>query len=477
MALQSPQIQVLGAAREVTGSCYLATNRQSRVLVECGMIQGGGDQESRNEQAFEFDPVSIDALVLTHAHIDHSGRIPLLVKRGFQGPIFAHPATADLCQIMLRDSAFLQEKDADTENRKRRRQGQAPVAPLYTQQDAEAAFGLFQPLAYDTKTTVADGVDVRLRDAGHILGSCIVEMWLKDGARSHKVVFSGDLGQPGSLLHRPPRRIKEAQLLFMESTYGSRDHRSQADSITEFSKVIEEATQGGGNILIPAFAVGRTQELLLLLARHYQDWRLDDWAIFLDSPLAIAATRIYAANTPLLREQHLSLNAGGTGIRQLPNLEFTPDTEDSMAINRMNSGAIIIAGSGMCTGGRIRHHLKHNLWRDDCHVVIIGFQAYGTLGRRLVDGAKTVRLWGEEIRVAAKIHTIGGFSAHAGKTDLLDWLSGFEHRPAVQLIHGELESAKALAGSIQSQFGLIPNIPQLGETIPVHAVATDSDQE
>ena len=459
------QIKVLGAAQEVTGSCYLVTNPQSRVLVECGMIQGGDDQEERNRLPFDFDASGIDALVLTHAHIDHSGRIPLLAQRGFAGPIYAHPATIDLCKVMLRDSAFLSEKDADTENRKRRRRGEEPIQPLYTQQDAEVALRLFQPLPYDTKFTVADGIDICFRDAGHILGSCSVELWLKDNGATSKIVFSGDLGPARSLLHHPPTRIREADTLFMESTYGDRDHRPYDESVAEFGEVIQQALKGRGNILIPAFAVGRTQELLLMLASHFDEWGLKDWQIFLDSPMAIAATRIYARNAPLLRTPHLRLGKAGKGIAELPNLQFTAETEESMAINHISSRAIIMAGSGMCTGGRIRHHLKHNLWRDDSHVVFVGYQAQGTLGRRLVDGADSVRLWGEEIKVAARIHTIGGFSAHAGQTELLAWLGSFTSKPQVNLIHGEAQAASAFAKAAKQKWGIDARIPEHGQII------------
>lgn len=465
----SATVTVLGAAREVTGSCYLVEFGGTRILVECGLIQGGRDADERNAAPFDFDPATLDAMVLTHAHIDHSGRIPLLVKRGFQGPIFAHAATADLCQVMLRDSAFLQEKDAETENRKRKRKGKPLVTPLYTQEEAEESLGLFQPLAYDRKTAIAAGIDIRLRDAGHILGSCVVELWLHDGGLTRKIVFSGDLGPNNSLLHHPPRKIPKTDLLFMESTYGDRDHREQDDSMEEFAAVIEAAAAEGGNILIPAFAVGRTQELLLLLARHYQDWRLDRWGIYLDSPLAIAATRIYARHNSLLREKHLNLNGSGRGVRELPNLEFTPQAEDSMRLNNIASGAIIIAGSGMCSGGRIRHHLKHNLWRPECHVVIIGYQAFGTLGRRLVDGADKVRLWGEEIQVRAAIHTIGGFSAHAGRSELLDWFDGFDRAQRVCLTHGESKSAHSMSKEMRRRFDVEPEIPEAGAVITVPA--------
>lgn len=457
-------VTVLGAAREVTGSCYLVATENSRVLIECGLIQGGRDADERNRADFDFDPATIDALVLTHAHIDHSGRIPLLVKRGFQGPIFAHSACVDLCRVMLRDSAFLQEKDAETENRKRRRRGESLITPLYTQEDAEESFGLFQPLAYDQKISISPGVDICLRDAGHILGSASVEVWLHNGGLTRKLVFSGDLGPNHSLLHHPPVKIKSADLLFMESTYGDRDHRPQDASIDEFAAVIKAAAEDGGNILIPAFAVGRTQELLLLFARHYQDWELNRWGIYLDSPLAIAATRIYARNKALLRAQHLSLDHAGQGVKEVPNLEFTPRAEDSMQLNNIAGGAIIIAGSGMCSGGRIRHHLKHNLWRPECRVVIIGFQAHGTLGRRLVDGADTVRLWGEEIRVRAGIHTIGGFSAHAGRQELLEWYRGFGQVGKTCLTHGESSAAQSLADVIRKESGNEPAIPGPGQS-------------
>jgi metallo-beta-lactamase family protein len=421
---------------EVTGSCYHITVGNRQLLVDCGLIQGRPQDELRNREPFPFDIASIDAVILTHAHLDHSGRLPLLVRNGYQGPIYAHEATRDLCRIMLRDAAFISEKEAEWENRKRERKGLKEVSPLYTLRDAEATMAQFRPLAYNRREELLPGVGLQLQDAGHILGASILELWLQEGELRRKVIFSGDLGHSGAPVMRDPARIEEADLVVMESTYGDRLHRGWQETWQELTGIIEDATAHGGNILIPSFAVGRTQDLLYAFARHFDEWQLQRWSIFLDSPLAIEATEVYRHHVDLLdvETRHLFSNSKPFS---LPNLHISRRAEESMAINQIRSGAIVIAGSGMCDGGRIKHHFKHNIWRRNTHIIIVGFQVQGTLGRALVDGARHIRLWGETVKVAAKIHTLGGFSAHADHEGLLSWYGAIKGRPPVILTHGE----------------------------------------
>ncbi|QKT03150.1 MBL fold metallo-hydrolase [Ectothiorhodospiraceae bacterium 2226] len=446
-----PVIRFLGAAREVTGSAFLVEAGGRRVLVDCGLIQASRREEQRNAEPFPFDPARLDAVVLTHAHIDHSGRLPLLVKSGFRGRIYTQRATRDLCRVMLRDAAYLQEKDADWTNRKRERKGLPPVEALYGIQEAEAALKAFRALDYDTRTPIAEGFTLRLRDAGHILGSAIAELWIDAEGVQRKLVFSGDLGHAGSPLLRNPTPIPDADLVIMESTYGDRAHRSWDATWQELGEIMAIARERAGNILIPAFAVGRTQELLYVLSQHYRAWGLENWQVFLDSPMAIQATEIYQQHSDLFDAATAARLARGDNPFSLPNLRLTPRAEDSMTINRIRSGALIIAGSGMCTGGRILQHFKHNLWRRDTHLVIVGFQAAGTLGRALVDGASHVRLWGETIRVGATVHTVGGLSAHADRAGLLRWYEQFQGRPPVALVHGEPGAMDALAAALRTR--------------------------
>ncbi|MEK7796960.1 MAG: MBL fold metallo-hydrolase, partial [Pseudomonadota bacterium] len=440
-----------GAAGEVTGSCLLVTVGGKQLLLDCGLIQGSAAEEARNRRAFPFNPQAIDAVVLSHAHLDHSGRLPLLVKGGFRGPIYTHRATRDLSRIMLLDAAALAERDAMIETRKRQRQARTAVEPLYTRAEAEAAVRQFRALDYDSEQDILPGVRLRLRDAGHILGSAIVELWLTEGTTTRKLVFSGDLGHRGAPILRNPATVREADLVILESTYGDRNHRSWDATWQELGEVFRAATQHAGNILIPAFAIGRTQELLYVFKQHWREWGLDRWTVFLDSPMAIAATEVYAHHANLFNDKDKDRRRRDGDLFALPNLHFSRTSSQSMAINRIQSGAVIIAGSGMCNGGRIRHHLKHNVWRDQCHVIFTGFQARGTLGRQLVDGAPRVRLWGESIRVAAQLHTIGGLSAHADQEGLLAWYRGFgQPLPPVALVHGEPTAIDGLATRLKT---------------------------
>ena len=454
-----------GAAGEVTGSCYLLEAAGQRLLLECGLIQGSAKDEARNSEPFPFDPKSIDAVVLSHSHIDHSGRIPFLINSGYRGPVYSHRACVDLCEIMLRDAGFIQEKDAEWENRKRERKGLKLIEPIYTAQDAEKAMKSFKSLDYEQPERILPNIELCLHDAGHILGSSIVEITVTENGIQKKLVFSGDLGQSGIPILRDPAIVKSADILLLESTYGDRCHKDQIDTYNEVADVFSEANAREGLIMIPAFAVGRTQEILYLFAKHYDEWQLNRWNIFLDSPLAIRATEVYERHH---REYDKEAAAfyGKAGFKDLlPNLRYTRTPEESMQLNQIHSGAIIIAGSGMCTGGRIKHHLKHNVWRNHAHVMIVGYQAHGTTGRMLVDGATHIRLWGETIRVAAQIHTIGGLSAHADQRDLLNWLEHFEGSPQIYLVHGEDEALTSFKATIEREYTHQVTIAEPGMSI------------
>lgn len=428
------ELQFFGATERVTGSLYVLRAGPHTLLLECGLVQGGREEELRNREAFPVDVEKIDAVVLSHSHIDHSGRIPRLVKEGFEGPIYTHEASRALCAIMLPDSGYLNEKEAEWESRKRQQKNLSAIEPLYTQADAEACIGQFVGLEYETPREILPGLTLTLYDAGHILGASMVELTYTGDARAHTLVFSGDLGYRDAPLMDASKRLTRADAVLMESTYGDRLHRPIGETIDELTEVFDSARAAQGNVLIPAFTVGRTQDLLYLMAEHFERWRLDDWTIFLDSPMGIKATDIYS------RYRHLfaaKLFEPKSDNPELPNLYATRTAEESMTINKIESGAIIIAGSGMCTGGRILHHLKNNIWRPECHLVIVGYQAIGTLGRRLVDGAEEIRLWGDTYRVRATIHTIGGLSAHGDQDDLVEWYASFADSPPVYLVHGE----------------------------------------
>lgn len=459
------EIRVLGAAGEVTASCHLVRIGGRQVLLDCGLIQGSPRDEARNREPFAFDPAAIDAVVLSHAHIDHSGRIPLLVKQGYRGPVYCHEACRELCRSMLRDAGFLNEKEAEWANRKRERKGLALVEPLYTVQDAGQALRQFRPLGYGEMQAILPGVTLRLADAGHILGSAIIELWLAEKGVERKIVFSGDLGHRGMPLLREFTAINEADLVIMESTYGDRIHRPWEDTWQEMKAVLSAARQKKGNILFPAFAVDRSQELIYVLGQHLDTWGLEHWQVFLDSPMAIEATEVYLRHSTLFKPEAAEYFRRHRHHPLLPNLHFTRTAIQSMKLNQIRSGAIIIAGSGMCTGGRIRHHLKHNVWRRDCHVIIVGFQAQGTIGRALVDGAKHIRLWGETIQVKAHVHTIGGLSAHADQDGLMTWYGHFRHRPPVILVHGEQRALAALAERMRSALHAPVQVARRGESV------------
>jgi metallo-beta-lactamase family protein len=443
------RVKFHGAAGEVTGSLHEIEAAGKRLLMDCGMIQGSPEAEARNADAFPFEPSALDALIVSHAHIDHIGRVPLLVKRGFRGPIYAHPATADLMPIMLLDAAGIAEGEALRANRRRRR-GQPEVVPLYTKDDVRKALRHVRTVPYDQRAELFPGVELAFRDAGHILGSCIVELW----ADGRKLVFSGDLGPKGTPILRDPATVTEADLVLMESTYGDRLHRERAETIAELEGILDDAWRNNGCVLIPAFAVGRTQELLYWFARHWDDWKMSRWKIFLDSPMAAKVVDVYDQHRELFDDEAKRVWRERPNPFTLPNLRISESQEDSMAINHIESGAIVIAGSGMANAGRILHHMRHRLHRRQTHMVFVGYQAEGTLGRRIVDGAKWVRIHGRDIRVNAQRHTVGGLSAHTDQRGLLDWYGQFATRPSVALVHGEDKAREALAGEIGEACGV-----------------------
>lgn len=460
------KLTFLGAAREVTGSCYLVETGTLRFLVDCGMVQGGREAKRRNRQPFGFDPAALDFVLLTHAHIDHSGMLPKLTREGFRGPILTTVATADLLEVMLRDSAHIQEADAERAARGQRRGSRlqpTPATPIYTMHDAETCLRQVRPRSYDESFAPHPDVVCIFRDAGHILGSAIIELWITKAGEAMKLVFSGDLGQPGRAILRDPTPIAEADVLVMESTYGDRAHRDQAATLDEMVSIITQTRQRGGNIIIPAFAVGRTQEILYHLHCLTRQDRLHDLSIFVDSPMADRATRITTRHLDLFDKQAQALvdwHGAGAG---LPDLHFTASAEESKALNQIRSGAIILSASGMCDAGRIRHHLRWNLPRPECAVLITGFQAQGTLGRRLVDGARRVRIFGEDIAVRASVHTLNGFSAHADQPALLGWAAKLRKSPIqVFVTHGEPTAAEAFAQRLRADLGWNATVPGIG---------------
>lgn len=468
-------LNFLGAIQQVTGSCYMIeTHDQKKILLECGMQQGNheeNDNGNGNRSPFAFNPEHIDAVVISHAHIDHCGMLPRLVAEGFRGPIYATDATCELLELMLLDAAHIQEKDAEWENRWRARKGKKAIKPIYVSADAERVLKLRKSVDYDRTVQVIPGVDVTFADAGHIIGAAIVKLEFKEPNDSVRtLVFSGDLGGNCSPLMKAPAILKHADVLMLESTYGDRDHRCSEDTIDQLAEILEQAHKDGGNVMIPAFSVGRTQDILFHLGRFYQEGRLPQHTVYLDSPMAIRANAIYARhrsqfdeyNRAKLREHDIH-----SVDDWLPILKLTPSPAESMAINNVKSGAIIVAGSGMCNGGRIVHHFKHNLWRKDCHLIFTGFQARGTTGRAIVDGVKSVRVFREDIMVGAQVHTLGGFSAHAGQSQLIEWASHFESHPELHLIHGELEKMQILQSEFKKRLDWDANIPELGDRIAI----------
>lgn len=453
------KIKFCGAAEGVTGSCHLLTTDKHKILLDCGQYQGGKAQDEMNFMPFPFAVNDIEAVVLSHAHIDHCGRLPLLVKRGYDGPIYTTKATADLLQVMLRDSAYIHEKEAEWKNKKADRLGRKHVDPLYTIEDAEEALKLVVPVLYNQMIEVNDEMRVVFNDAGHILGSGIIEIWAKEGDGESKIVFSGDLGMTDRPIIEDPTIIKKADYVVMESTYGSRNHPENSDSISKLLDIVEETTKRGGSVIIPSFAVGRTQELIYEFNKFFQEGGeakkiLENILVYVDSPMANMATEVFRNNAQVFDEETKDFILKGDNPLDFPNLRFTRSTQDSMALNGNKTPKVIISASGMCEAGRIRHHLKHGLWDSRNSIVFVGYQAEGTLGRRLVEGADEVSIMGETIKVQAQIHNLEGFSGHADQNGLLNWISGFQVAPKqVFLVHGEEESKRVLGKLIEDKLG------------------------
>jgi len=448
-------ITFCGAAQQVTGSCFLFETSQSRFLVDCGMFQGHAATRARNLEPFPFDPRGIDFVILTHAHLDHSGLLPRLGAQGFKGPIYTTPATRDLLSVLLLDSAHLQEMEAERASRMHK---DPQVA--YDIEDVDHVLKQVQVMPYDLPGTVGPGVEVILRDAGHILGSAIVQLTIMDNGQSRKIVVSGDLGQPGRPILRDPAVISQADVLLLESTYGDRDHRPLPSTIDELTAILNSALESGV-VLVPAFAVGRAQELLYYLNQLTREHRVHGLTVFVDSPMAQQVTAITMRHMELFNEEarRMATSERANGDSMI-HVRFTEHVQDSMALNRIESGAVIIAGSGMCDGGRIRHHLRQRLPNPHTTVLMVGFQAMGTLGRNLVEGARSVRLFGEDVPVRARIATLGGFSAHADQSALLGWLSHLSAAPRdLFLVHGEPRATGALAAAIKTRLGWDAQIP------------------
>lgn len=470
-------ITFLGAAKTVTGSCYLVETQNVKFLVDCGMFQGRHENNNSNEAPFPFDMGAIGFLLLTHAHIDHSGRIPKLYLDGFRSPVYTQKATAELCTLMWPDSGHIQETEAEWRNRKNLRAGRAPVEPLYTVVDAQEACTLIKPVSYDESFRPHPDIRVIFRDAGHILGSAILEIWITENELTKKIVFSGDLGNISMPILRDPAIIDGADCLIIESTYGDRLHPVHTDKIDRFVNVIDDTISRGGNVVIPSFAVGRTQEILYDInkERDVHGPKLDAMfktQVVVDSPLAISATQVFRNHPECYDEEAKTYIMGGDNFLDFPNLRFTTTMEESKALNMDKEPKIIISSSGMCDAGRIKHHLKHNLWRPESTIMFVGYQAPGTLGRQLVDGQKKVTVFGEEIIVHAQIEVMDGFSGHADRNGLLNWISGMTQKPEhILIVHGEPEIMDVFAISIQDRFKIIPGIPSFGECLDPFGVS------
>ena len=458
-----------GAAEEVTGSCHLLESAATgRVLLDCGMHQGGDAVERLKDEHFGFDPGSIDAVVLSHAHLDHSGLLPRLVHEGFKGAILCTSATAELLEVMLKDSVGLYLRDLERSNVRRARRGGEPEDPVYTEADVEEVLRRCQGQAYGKPVALGPSGAVCFHDAGHILGSAIVEIQIQEQGCDKVLVFSGDLGKQDSALMNPPAQLTAADVVLLESTYGDREHRGEQDSLAQLQEILADTWKQGGSVMIPSFAVGRTQDILFHLGCLHHAGELDNWEVFLDSPMAIAVTRVYDHWLKLLDDDGVKEldEAHKSSLETfLPTLNLAIHTEESMAINRIKGGALIIAGSGMCTGGRIRHHFKQRIWDDRNTIIFTGFQARGTLGRVIVDGARNIKMFGDDYIVKARVETLGGLSAHAGQSELVAWLEGFQPTPRTLLVHGEPRAQDALRQRLYTDLGLQAEIPHLGQSV------------
>ena len=473
------RVTFAGAAKTVTGSCFLVETDKTSFVIDCGMHQGKSEETALNRLPFPFSVDEIDFMLLTHAHIDHSGRIPRLYKEGFDKPIYTTKATAQLCAIMLPDSGHIQEMEAEWQQKKMKRAGAVLEEPMYTMQEAIDSCKLFSTVSYDQEFSPAPDVRVIMRDAGHILGSAILEIFIKeDSAEETKIVFSGDLGNRDIPIMRDPTIIDGADYLVIESTYGDRLHQVSGDKIETFVRVIEETIEKGGNVVIPSFAVGRTQEVIYALNKEeekYRDHRTKFMStpVYVDSPMAISATKVFRDNMECFDDEAKEYIRSGDNPLDFDNLKFTETASESIALNTDEQSKIIISASGMCDAGRIKHHLKHNLWRKDSAVIFVGYQAVGTLGRRIVDGAKKVRIFDEEIAVNARIVNIEGFSGHADRDGLLQWISAMKKKPTkIIIVHGDEDAIDSFSRTIEDKLGIETFVPNLDETIELGNIVT-----
>ena len=470
------KITFLGATRTVTGSNFLVEGAGKKFLVDCGMWQGKAEIEEENTEEFEFDPKEIDFVLLTHAHIDHSGRIPKLYKEGFRNKVYAHKATCDLCALMLPDSGHIQEMEVEWKNKKRIRKGEEPLPPLYTAEEAARSLEIFEEVKYDEIIEITPEIHVRFNDAGHMLGSSIIEVWVKEGEKETKTVFTGDIGNNDIPLLNSPTMIESTDYLVMESTYGSRLHIRNDEKAKIFLDVVSETLDNGGTVVIPSFAVGRTQEILYEINK-LKDECYDDEdfkrkyktlmkvPVYVDSPLAISATEVFRENTELFDEETQEEIMRGDNPLEFPGLKFTRTADESKELNEDTTPSIIISASGMCEVGRIKHHLKHNLWNPKSTILFVGYQAPGTLGYNIVNGAKTVKIFGEEIAVNARVEYIEGYSGHADQEWLMNFIYSFITKPKhIFLVHGEPESQDVLKEKIESEIGIPVTTPEFGET-------------
>lgn len=458
------KIRFLGGARTVTGSCFHLSDGRRQILVECGMYQGH-DSEQVNRRGFEFEPSKIDCLFLTHSHLDHVGLVPKLVKEGFRGRIITTAAAADITELILYDSAHIQETDTEWYNKKAIRSGNEMKEPLYTRRDVDKVLPLIERKRYGKTEQLCEGIRYRFVDAGHILGSATLEFWYDSPAGEKKIVFSGDIGKKDNPIVNDPVFVEETDYLTIESTYGNRNHKGMKESVDELVFIIRNTFARGGNVIIPSFALGRTQDLLFVLNKLVKEGRLFRVNVYIDSPLAEGITRIYEAHQEYFDKEAKEIF--DTESSDAMRIHFTKNTEESKALNRMKREAIIIAGSGMCDGGRIKHHLKHNLWRKECSIVFVGYQAEGTLGREIIDGADIVEVLGEKIVVRAGIHTLGGFSAHADRTELLGWIAKFNRTPEIFIVHGEEKASLEFQSALAERFMCKAHVPARGEEFDI----------
>ena len=462
------KITVIGAAGgEVTGSAYVLDTKKGRVIVDCGMFQGGRKSESLNRPPARPN-THLDAVLLTHAHLDHTGRLPLLAQLGYRGPVFGTPATIDMTALILRDSAKIQVQDVFRQNRRLERKGKPLKEALYEMKEAEQILSLMRPVPYNKSIEVADGIQATWTEAGHMLGSASIKLTVNDGGSEKSIIFSGDLGPRGVPILRDFQPFQHANLVFLESTYGDHDHRPFLETVKEFEAIIKDAVSSGGRVLVPTFAVGRAQLLISLLGRMFRQKTILPFPIFLDSPMAIEATNVYTKHREIFDDRMKRFIAQRPLRADLATLKASISPQESMKINEHQGVCLIMAGAGMCNAGRILHHLKHNLWREEAHVMMVGYQGHGSLGRWLIEGQSRVTIHGEQVAVRAKIHTLGGFSAHAGQSDLLHWLGHVApSKPRVVLTHGEDGPRRTLAGLVDKRFSLKVAVPRMGEVIEI----------